>query len=332
MENIFKAGHIGDRFADALARAAQRGVDTRLLIDGMGAIIYTRRKPWKKLPQAGVRVEFFLPPTILPPRLNLNLRNHRKILVVDGLTAFTGGMNISDDHNASSQAPHAVKDIHFQIQGPITALLHEAFLMDWAFVTGESTISPTITPNPKGDALCRLVFDGLGKEYGDILDLLCGMVNGAKHSVRIMTPYFLPPRELINALCSAVLRGVTVQIILPAKNNLYYVHRASAHVQPRLIEQGVRIYYQPAPFAHTKLFMVDDEYTLIGSTNLDPRSLFLNFEMNVEVWSKSFSTTMREYFDSYRYFSQKVTLEEYHKRSLFAKVRDGAFWLASPYL
>ncbi len=329
---IFKAGTTGDQFAEALARAASRGVDTRLLIDGMGAIIYTRRKPWKHLPKAGVRVEFFLPPKLFPPTLNLNLRTHRKILVVDGITAFTGGMNISHYHNAHSQSSHAIKDIHFLLEGPVTALLQEAFLMDWAFVTGESTVSPTQTPPPKGDPRCPRGFVGRGKGKRGILDLLCGMVNGAKRSVRIMTPYFLPPRELMNALSSAVLRGVEVQVILPAKNNLFFVHYASSHIQPRLIEQGIRIFWQPAPFAHTKLFMVDDEYTLIGSANLDPRSLFLNFELNVEVWSKSFSTAMREYFDSYRYISAEFTLADYQKRSLAARIRDGAFWLASPYL
>ena len=147
-----------------------------------------------------------------------------------------------------------------------------------------------------------------------------------------MTPYFLPPRELVAPLQAAALSGVDVAVVLPARNNLPYVHRATRHMLWELLERGVNVYYQPPPFVHSKLFYVDDYYAQIGSANFDPRSLRLNFEMNVEVYDRDVVTTLAEHFERVRSQSAEVTLAAVDGRRLTTKAVDGAAWLFSPYL
>jgi len=147
-----------------------------------------------------------------------------------------------------------------------------------------------------------------------------------------MTPYFLPHRELIGALQTAALRGVTVKIILPGKNNLNYVHWASCHMLWELLKDGVEIYYQPPPFSHSKLFVIDNQYSLIGSANIDPRSLRLNYEVGVEVYDEDFATKLSSYAQRELQSCRRITLEEVDSRPLPIKIRDGIAWLFSPYL
>ncbi len=329
---IFKGDETGRAFSDALGRAAERGVDVRLIIDGMGGVLYSLRKPWKALRARGVKVEMFLPPRLWPPMLCLNLRTHRKVLTCDGQVAFTGGMNIGDHHLVSLPKKGRVQDVHFRCTGPVAARLEEAFLMDWAFVSHKATVPSVPRLSHKGDTLCRLVFDGLGRSREDIHELICGVISTASRQVTIFTPYFIPPRELVGALIAAAQRGVQVDIILPEKNNLFYVHHASRHIQAGLVEKGIRIWYQPAPFAHTKLLTVDGCYALFGSANLDPRSLFLNFELNVEAVDTVFRTQLDEYTDEVLARSRRLTSADYARRRLPMRLFDALCWLMGPYI
>ena len=328
---IFKGDQTGRAFADALGRAAERGVDVRLIIDGMGGLLYSLRKPWKTLEKRGVKVAMFLPPRLWPPMLCLNLRTHRKVLTCDAV-AFTGGMNIGDHHLVALPKKGRVQDIHFRCTGPIAARLEEAFLMDWAFVSHKATPPASARPQPAGGTHCRLVFDGLGRRREDIHELVCGVVSAAQERVTLFTPYFIPPRELTGALVSAVQRGVQVNVILPEQNNLFYVHHASRHIQSQLAAKGVRVFWQAPPFAHTKLLLVDDCYALFGSANIDPRSLFLNFELNVEAVDPEFRARLDEYADEVLARSRRMTPEAYDKRRLPARLFDAVCWLLSPYI
>lgn len=204
--------------------------------------------------------------------------------------------------------------------------------MDWAFVSKLPTPPSGVDPEETGNSHCRLVFDGLGRQREDIHQLLCGVISSARHRVTIFTPYFIPPRELAGALVAAVQRGVRVDIILPAKNNLFYVHHASRRYQRQLASMGVRIWYQPPPFAHTKLLLVDDWYALFGSANLDPRSLFLNFELNVEAADPDFQKELSSYADEILSRSRLMPPQEYERMSLAACLFDSVCWLMSPYI
>ncbi len=326
---IFNGGYIGGRFVRALAEAAERGVDVRLLVDGMGKY-YSWSKPWRHLATKKVQVAEFLPFRLFPPNLSINLRNHRKVLVADA-KGFTGGMNIADYHIRKHES-FAVQDVHFACSGPIVTQLREAFLLDWGFCTTNYGVPARAEEEMCGDILCRMVLDGPGSGQDPLHELIYSAIGVARKKVCIMTPYFLPTHEVVAALKAAALRGVMVHIILPQKNNFFFVHWAAFHLLPTLLGDGVRIYFQKPPFAHTKLFLVDDYYVQIGSANFDARSLRLNFELNVECFDSSFSREMQTYFDIVLEQSQEYTLEDARKTSLPKRLRNAASWLFSPYL
>jgi cardiolipin synthase len=162
--------------------------------------------------------------------------------------------------------------------------------------------------------------------------IMIGAASLAHKRLTIVTPYFLPSRELIGALQSAALRGVAVNIVLPAKNNLPYVQWASENMLWELLVYGVNIYYQPPPFAHSKLFLVDDLYAHIGSANIDPRSLRLNFEMVIEIYEQAFVHSLYQHVDQLIARSKPVSLRELDARSFLVRTRDSLCWLFSPYL
>lgn len=327
---IFDAGPLGQRFAGALANAAARGVDVRVLLDGVGEW-YSPRHVWALLKDTRVKFARFLPPQLLPPSVSINLRNHRKSLIVDGLEAFTGGINIRERYLATRDDERIV-DLHFRLLGPVITQLETVFLRDWQFATDEPLESPRNTPRPCGNALCRVVADGPDDDVDRLTALFTGAIGSARQRVALMTPYFLPPRELMAPLQAAALAGVDVAVILPARNNLPFVHRATRHFLWELLERDVHVYYQPPPFVHSKLFYVDDHYAQIGSANFDPRSLRLNFEMNVEIYDRDVVTTLAAHFEDVRERSTAVTLASVDGRALGTKSLDGVAWLFSPYL
>jgi cardiolipin synthase len=328
---IFDAGPLGERFAAALGDAAARGVDVRVAVDGVGAF-YSRPQAARLLARHGVRVQRFLPPRLLPPSFSVNLRNHRKILAVDGQVAFTGGINIREDYLTEAAAARRIVDLHFRLAGPVVAQIESVFLRDWQFMTREVGDDRPTESGALGSAVCRAVADGPEEDMDRLTELLVGAVGKARRRVAIMTPYFLPPRELIAPLAAAALQGVDVAVILPARNNLPYVHRATRHMLWELLQRGVRFYYQPAPFVHSKLFYADTHYAQIGSANLDTRSLRLNFELNVEVYDEAFVSDLSAHFEAVRARSHAVTLADVDGRPLGTKLLDGAAWLFAPYL
>jgi cardiolipin synthase A/B len=328
---LFDTDDTGNQFADALGRAVERGVDVRVLLDGVGEL-YTFPRARRMLRKRGVAVRRFLPPRLLPPSFMVNLRNHRKILLVDDALAFSGGMNISDRHLMNRHDnPDRVVDVHFAIRGPVLVSLLSIFLSDWD-VAGGTEPARAGRACVAGTGLCRAIADGPDEELDRLLILLVGAIGLARRRVAIMTPYFVPPRELLGALQTAALRGVDVSILLPGKNNLFFVHRATRHMLWELLQRGVRVYYQPAPFVHSKLLLIDDDYAQIGSANLDPRSLRLNFELTLEVFDATLVAHLDEHYARARACAQEVQLADVDSRCMPTRVLDGLAWLFSPYL
>ena len=319
------------KFIDALARAMRRGVDVRVLIDGVGEK-YSWPRASRLLAKKGVPTALFIPPRLFPPSLHLNLRNHRKILVVDGSLGFTGGMNISHKHVLDAKPLWPVSDLHFIVHGPVANLLQDSFVDDWFFATKERIHPPVLLTEPTGDCLCRTIVDGPNLEEDHLKKLLTGIISAATSSIRIMTPYFLPPRTFLSALESARYRGVNVEIILPGRNNIPFVHWATMHILFDLLRTGVKIAFQPAPFCHTKLMLVDGCYVHLGSANLDSRSLRLNFELTLEVLDQHLAILLTRHFDAVMARSRQLTMQELQGRSLPVRLRDAFFWLFSPYL
>ncbi|MFW6191579.1 MAG: phospholipase D-like domain-containing protein [Thiohalospira sp.] len=328
---IFDPDRVGEAFIAALARAVERGVRVRVLVDGVGELYALPHRVTPRLRAVGVPNARFLPPRFLPPVSWMNLRNHRKVLTVDDRVAFTGGMNLSVRHCTGDGQRHRATDVHFRLEGPVAAQLAEVVAEDWHFVTGEESPPPKVA-EPVGEADCRVVVDGPNEDLDRLKLLLVGAVATAKRRVAIMTPYFLPPRELIAALQAAALRGLEVDLLLPARNNLPYVHWATRNMLWEVLQWDVRVHYQPPPFAHGKLFLVDGEYAVVGSANLDPRSLRLNFELVVETWDPETVTGLQRHFDTLLARSRPVTLAEVDGRPWYERLRDASAWVFSPYL
>ncbi len=329
---IFETNRSGRKIIDALTMAKNRGVDVRVLIDGVGEL-YSIPRAGSLLKKRGVNMARFIPPKIKPPEFHINLRNHRKLLITDGQLGFTGGMNIGDRHLADNlQNPSRVIDVHFRIQGPVVAQMEKAFLEDWGFATGEYT-DPSPGPHEKkGDAICRTIIDGPNEDPEKLTFVLAGAISSARKSVLIMTPYFLPSREIVGALQITALRGVEVSVVLPAKNNLPFMKWAASNFLWKLTHWGVKIYFQPPPFVHSKLLVIDDYYTHIGSANIDPRSLRLNFELNIEIFDVAVAKTVSAHIRNCIKRSGEMTLSDLDQRNLLIKLRDAFAWIFSPYL
>jgi len=330
---IFNVDKVGEQFVEALGQASERGVEVRILVDAIGEKYGRPRlsKAMKRFPRA--RVTLFLPLTLSWKSIRVNLRNHRKMLVVDGAVAFTGGMNIAHRHVVSdADNEHPTADIQFRIRGPAVTAVNETFLDDWFFATGEAIDWTPETVPVAGRALCRCIKDGPNEDFERLQWILVGAMTCARESIRIVTPYFIPGRELMAAINSAVLRGVEVELVLPGQSNLPYVDWACRAMLWEVLQYGAAIYWQPAPFHHTKLFVMDGFYVNLGSANLDPRSLRLNFELNVEVFDTELAAELGRHLDELRARSIRVTLAMLDGRSFPVKLRDAAAKMFAPYL
>jgi cardiolipin synthase len=264
----------------------------------------------------------------------INLRNHRKALIVDGLVAFTGGMNIRHGNVLADQPKSPVQDLHFRVTGPVVTELQEAFANDWMFTTEETLDGNRWFPETPeaGDVIARVIPDGPDADFENARWTLLAALAEAQVSVKIVTPYFLPDHALISALNLAALRGVRVDIILPAKNNLPPVHWASRSLWWQVLERGGHIWLTPPPFDHSKLMVVDGHWVLLGSANWDARSLRLNFELNVECYSRAFAQAMEALIAKKLAAAHEVTMAEADARTMPGKLRDAIARLFSPYL
>ena len=330
---IFESDRVGLEFVNALAQAVERGVDVKVLVDSVGES-YSLPRISNILAKKGVPNARFLPWKFGWVNRHINLRNHRKILVVDGRTAFTGGMNIGTRHLADTDDnPDKALDLHFKVEGPVVADVEQAFLEDWSFATGANYLREQPLDIPEvGNLLCRVIIDGPNEDFEKLKWMYIGAISAARESVRIMTPYFVPDRELIATLSTAQMRGVDVELVLPEKSNLPFVSWATDAMLWQVLERDIKVHRQPPPFNHSKLFIVDGVYAIIGSGNFDARSLRLNFEFNLEIYGEEFVTVLTQYVDDARDGSNPVTLTEMDGRPLPIKLRDGLARLFTPYL
>jgi cardiolipin synthase A/B len=328
---IFRADEVGLQFIDALVRAHRRGVKTRVLIDGFGGG-FLRSPAYRRLRDHGVPVSRFLHSTLPWKMPFLDLRLHKKCLVVDGDSAFVGGLNIGDENVIARRPKAPVRDTHFRIEGPIVRQIEQEFDDDWLFATGEEPIlaARLAQPTPACGAQARVIVAGPDQEVDQLVLILLSAMNLARRSIRIATPYFLPDEQLVTALQLAVLRGVQVDLLLPSRNNHRLVAWASqTHIRP-LLEAGCHVWRSPPPFDHSKLMTIDGVWSLIGSANWDMRSLRLNFELAVEVYDSELATKLAGMIDARRI--QPITLDDIDSRQFIVRLRDAAARLAMPYI
>jgi cardiolipin synthase len=330
---IFDRDEIGLAFARALGAAVRRGVQVRVLIDAAG-LRYSWPSIRRDLRRERVTYARFLPSVTSGHLTWMNMRNHRKFLVADGRVGFTGGLNIRLGHCLERKPRSPVQDIHFRVGGPVVRQLQEAFADDWLFTTGESLRGETWFPplQPAGDVLARGVSDGPDEDFEKLRWTILGALAIARRSVKILTPYFLPDTAIVSALNLAALRGVEVDIVLPARSNLPFVQWASRAMWWQVLEHGCRLWLTPPPFDHSKLLIVDGSWALVGSANWDARSLRLNFEYNLECYDADLASRLEALIESKRRPARQVTLQQVDARPMPARLRDGLARLATPYL
>ncbi|NOT02495.1 MAG: cardiolipin synthase [Phycisphaerales bacterium] len=330
---IFEWDDVGRRFTDVLGSAANRGVKVHVLLDGIGAVeAYSR--VGRRLIRAGAEVAAFFPLRIPTGRLRLNLRNHRKIMVVDGRVGFTGGMNISQKHCRAAPRRQRAEDLHFGIKGPVVAELQAAFVEDWYLGTDKildgDAYFPALTPD--GPAQCRGICSGPDDPAEPIHWTIQAALSAAIREVVIVTPYFIPSPALIAGMAIASMRGIAIRLVLPSRVDRRFMRWAADAYLWQVLVHGVRVYHRPPPFVHTKLMIVDRQWVFLGSANLDPRSFRLNFEFNVEVYDAGLGGRLAAWLDDVLNGSREVTLEMVDGRSMPVRLRDGMVKLFSPYL
>ncbi len=330
---IFADDPSGRRFVDALARAVARGCEVRVLVDGIGAY-YGWPPITRALRAAGVPTARFLPLASGAGLAFFNLRSHRKLLVADGRVAFTGGINIRQRHVLAAPGPGATRDVHFRVEGPLVGQLLDTFVDDWAFASRETLAGPAwrAVAEPAGASIARTVTDGPDDDIDVARHLLLGAITGARARIDIVTPYFLPDQPMITALAVAAMRGVRVRIVLPRHGNIALVRWATPAMLWQVLKPGCEVYLSDPPFDHAKLLIVDGAWSFIGSTNWDPRSLRLNFELDVEVFDADVAARLTPLVDERIARSHRTTLAEMDGRALPRKLRDGIARLFSPYL
>ena len=330
---IFDVDEVGLAFKDALVRAVRRGVAVRVLIDGLG-LRYSRSSMVAELQRGGVNAASFLP-TMVPGLFRYaNLRNHRKIMVVDGSFGFTGGTNIRAGHWLSRMPKNPVRCLHARVRGPVVADMQRTFSIDWAFATGEELLGdPWFARHERfGNILARGIPDGPDTDLDNMPNIMLGALAAAQNRVRIVSPYFLPDEALSSAIRVTAFRGVAVDIVIPEKSNFSVVDWAMRPQLVDFIESGCRVYYTPPPFDHAKLFTVDGVWSLIGSTNWDARSLRLNFEYNLECYDRTLARQLDELAEQRISSGRPVTLDELRSQSLPLRLRSGAARLLTPYI
>jgi len=330
---IFASDDIGRRFVNALIEAKNRGVDVLVLVDGIGSG-YFRSPVVEQLRAGGVNVDQFLHQWAPWAMTYINLRNHKKLLIIDGKIGFTGGMNISDKNINRPESAIKVQDIQARIDGPVVTQLLQTFERDWEFTTSQTLEGKIWWPDisGEGNAAMRGISSGPDESIGQIEALFATAIEQAQKSIRIVTPYFLPEDRLFEVIGRAAMRGVLVEIFVPQKSNQFYFDWAIMGHMATFSLQGINTYLMPAPFDHSKLFSIDGEWSSIGSANWDARSMRLNFEFQVECYDRKICAKVDALIDAKKAKSSLLEERMILERSLPVKLRDAGARLFLPYL
>lgn len=318
---ILKADEVGQAVVDALARRAADGIDVRVLVDGLGSW-RTRRRFVAPIRKAGGEVAVFLPVQPLARPWSANLRNHRKSLVVDQRVAFVGGMNVGATYFGPKPDARQWIDTLVEIEGPVVADIADVFRRDWTFAADralEPLPAPPAGPVPGHHAPARIVANGPDTPDDPYRDVLLLSMVGARKRVWIVTPYFVPDETLLQALLVTARQGADVRLVLPGSSDHFLADLARGHALRMLAEAGVRIFLHPDRMVHAKLCLFDDELAIVGSANLDRRSLFLNHEISLLLLGRAEVDDLRAWTERLMGDCEQHTPKPGHALRLFAE-------------
>ncbi len=322
---VYWSGEVAELFADALAERARAGVEVRVLLDWVGSAPMEERLV-EVMTQAGAKVERFRPVRWYTLD-KINNRTHRKILVVDGRVAFTGGVGIADEWLGDARDPSEWRDTHYRIEGPVVAEFQGAFAHNWVEATAEQIMGPAHFPplETADETSAQFIFTTTG-ERNDLHLLIMTAIASAQSNIRIGTPYFVPDDIAIAQLIDARRRGVEVDILVPGEHtNKQIVRSASRHFWGELLEAGVRFHEYERTMYHAKILVVDEAWAAVGSSNFDERSFRLNDEANLNIHDATFAAEQIALFEQDLGRSREVTLAEWENRPLVEKISDWLF-------
>ncbi len=330
---------IGIKFMELLKKKAIEGITVRLLYDRFGSTkaLFSRLfLKYQNIPN--FKICGWTQANPLKRQFQINLRNHRKIAVIDGKIAFTGGMNIIKTHSSDNGNPPEIRDYHFILEGPIAQELQYSFLKDWYFMTEESPdilLQSAHFPeiSNKGNALIRVINSGPTPDEMEMIGkVFFESMLAAKREIIAVTPYFVPTREIMEAFFSCARRGVEVKLLVPKKNNHFYAGLAGKALYEDLLKAGIRIFERHPPFMHSKAFLVDDKIAIVGSANIDIRSISLNYETNLAIFDEDNIHKIRRVVEKEFLESDELSIEKWQQRSQLQQFLENLFYLFAPML
>ncbi|MFA5380528.1 MAG: cardiolipin synthase [Candidatus Izemoplasmatales bacterium] len=326
---IIKNDQIGTRVMDVLKEKARTGVDVYLIYDHLGSNKYLKHEYLQSLKASGVKVGVFDPQKISLFNSNVNFRNHRKAIIIDGHIGFVGGMNLADEYNHDSVKFGFWRDTHVLIRGNGVTSIQNVFIKDWYYITANVLEKPLDKSIELFPGLFSVIESGPDFEIDMIKDVYLKMIVTAKKSIKIVTPYLIIEPEMMSALKIAARSNVEVTFLVPGKSDYVTVGFATRSFYEQLLSYGIKIFELKDHFVHSKILIVDDVIASVGSVNFDPRSFHLNFEVTcifsnpaVDVLVKSFADDLTK--------SNEINAEVWKKRGFFRRFIQGLFNLFSP--
>jgi cardiolipin synthase len=333
---IWLTDNNGSKMAAALQRAAARGVTCRVMVDGLGSRLLLKSALWRRMSEAGVQTAIALPltnPLLRPLEGRIDLRNHRKILVIDGGITYCGSQNCADPEFRVKARYAPWVDSVIRLKGPIARQNHLLFASDWITYVGEDLKLQSPEPAPAaGDVIAQVVASGPALRNSAVPELFESLIYSARKELVISTPYYVPNESMQAALCAAGYRGVRTTLILPAKNDSWEVAAASRSYYGSLLEAGVEIQEYVGGLLHSKTLTLDGEITLIGSANMDRRSFDLNFENNILLYSPDLTQAVRQRQQEYIDKADRVTMAMVAQWSLPRRLWNNTVAMLGPIL
>ncbi|ASK62265.1 cardiolipin synthase [Virgibacillus phasianinus] len=330
----FRDDEIGQDIINLLIEKSEQGLEVKVIYDAVGSMKMSG-KMIRKMETAGVQMACFLPIKHGFFNQKINFRNHRKIIVVDGVTGFVGGLNIGDEYLSRDPSIGFWRDTHLMVKGEAVGSLHAVFFTDWSYLTNQS-LDPDqypVTKSPSSDDGCvQVVASGPNANQGIMSELYFNMIASAEHSLWIATPYFVPNKDIRTALSLAVKKGVDVKLMVPEVGDGFLTQYATRSYFDELLDKGIEVHLYHKGFMHQKIMIVDGEFASIGTANVDFRSLNLNFEVNVFLFHSPSVTSLIENYKADIKHSRKVDPKTYYKRGLLIQSKESFARLFSPVL
>lgn len=330
---IWQPDKLGTSLRDLLIEKAKSGVKVRFLYDAIGSLKLTYQflQPMR---EAGIQFASFVPGQSFRERWSINLRSHRKIVIVDGQIAFTGGMNVGDEYLGLDPFFGRWRDTHLLLQGPTVLQLQEVFAIDWKYATGEELTDDEFFPEPElaGNVHAQIVPGGPDDDEAVLHNIMFAAINEARSNVTVAMSYFVPTPSLMSALQTAAQRGVKTRVLISGPKTYWATLRAARSYFEDLLQSGVEIHEYQAGQLHSKTLTIDGCWSMVGTANFDARSLYLNFEVGAIMYDKSIAEQLEHHFEVDLEHSKRIELGPWLTRSRWDRLQENFCRMFSPVL